>query len=238
MTATKIIIVDDDCALCEQTVEYLSLSGFDVVGVGSAAELYRRLAVEDFAIIVLDVRLPDEDGLSIATHIRKSRNVGIIMATASGETADRILGYEAGADLYLTKPIDFKELVAAVNNLTQRIGAPSAPDRNGPNPKMDSWLFDQLSYTLKAPNGKPVRLTSNEVSLLALFARSQGSVVARGDLLSSLGYDPQDPSNRNLDAGLRRLRLKTESQTGVALPLRAVHAVGYVFEAGLQNARI
>ena len=120
MTATKIIIVDDDCALCEQTVEYLSLSGFDVVGVGSAAELYRRLAVEDFAIIVLDVRLPDEDGLSIATHIRKSRNVGIIMATASGETADRILGYEAGADLYLTKPIDFKELVAAVNNLTQR----------------------------------------------------------------------------------------------------------------------
>lgn len=232
----RIIVVEDEDGLREQLVTYLTLSGFDACPAASAGELYRRMAVERFGIVVLDLRLPDEDGLSIATHLRQQLDVGIIMLTARTGSEDRTRGFEAGADIYLTKPLEMRELVAAVRSLSRRLGLDA--DRGataGPCPTPPetppAWHLDKAAFTLEAPNGKQVNLTINEVSLLARLTAQSGVVVSRGELLGALGYDPLDPGNRNLDAALRRLRLKVEASVGCQLPVRTIHSVGYIFEA-------
>ncbi len=217
----KIIVVEDDSDLRDQVVTYLRLSGFETVGVGSAAELYRRMAVETFMIMVLDLRLPDGDGLSVAAYVRAHTSMGIIMVTARGDIEDRLLGRKAGADVYLPKPVDLRELVAAIEVLTGRL-APAETPLHG------QWQLECGRFGLTAPNGKTAPLTANEQALLVRLTSPCGVVAPRGELLAVLGYDPDDPSNRNLDAALRRLRIKVEETTGAALPLRTVHSVGYL----------
>ena len=227
----SVIVVEDDILIRDQVVSYLELSGFKVVGVGSAAELYRRLAAESFDVILLDLGLPDEDGLSVAAHIRQRGGVGIIMTTARGEGEDRVKGYDAGADIYMAKPIDFTELVAAVRSLSRRMGTAIVE----PNEAADNtiWRFSETSLHMVAPNGIVIRLTSNEIALMQCFLQSNGAIASRSSLLQAMGYAPNDPGNRSLDAALRRLRLKTEKQCGVPLPVQTVHTVGYVFEGKL-----
>ena len=219
-----IIVVEDDADLREQMVTYLSLSGFTTFGVGSAAELYRRMAVEVFGVLILDLRLPDEDGLSIAAHVRAHSTSGIIMVTARNHIEDRVLGHDAGADAYLSKPVDMRELVAAAKSLFRRLGDIARPADRG-----ESWCLDRAAFTLSTPGGLSVAVTPNEMSLLRELAASSGMVVGRGALLGVLGYDPSDVGNRNLDAALRRLRLKVVGKTGVSLPIRTVNSVGYMF---------
>lgn len=213
-------------------VAYLTLSGFVTVGVGSAAELYRCMAVESFSVLVLDLNLPGENGLSIAAHVRSLANIGIIMVTASVAPEDRVRGLVAGADIYLPKPVELRELAVAAQNLSRRLerAPPSAvapPMR--PTPQGGAhWQFDQAGFTLVATNGKSAHLTAKEVTLLARLTSQCGVAVSRGELLATLGYDSEDPTNRNLDAALRRLRLKVEEQTGEVLPIRTIHSVGYM----------
>lgn len=228
----RIIVVEDTADLREQVVTFLSLSGFDVVGVGSAAELYRRMAVETFSVVVLDLRLPDEDGLSIAAHVRRQPNIGIIMVTSRATTADRVRGFDAGADIYLPKPVEMSELVAAVRSLGRRLHPAQAAAGLVAGEKGDGacWRFDRAGFALVAPGGHAARLTAKEVALVDRLTAHPGTVASRGALLAALGYDPEDPGNRNLDAALRRLRLKVEEQTTEALPLRTVHSVGYAFD--------
>lgn len=224
-----IIVVEDDDDLREQMTSYLRLSGFKASGVASAAELYRRMAVETFGVMVLDLRLPDEDGLSVAAHVRAHAGMGIVMVTARGQVEDRIRGHEAGADVYLPKPVDMRELVAAVRNLLRRMGEEPRPPA-----RPDRWCLDRAAFTLSAPGGLSVAITPNEMSLLRELASSAGSVVGRGRLLGALGYDPGDVGNRNLDAALRRLRLKVAGKTGIPPPIRTVHSVGYVLSEDME----
>lgn len=225
MSDEKIIVVEDDADLRSQVCAYLTLSGFTVVEAGSAAELYRRMAVESAAVIVLDLRLPDEDGLTVAAHVRNHSRVGIIMMTARGEIEDRLRGLEAGADIYLAKPVDLRELNASIRSLCRRMGL--GTDTTVPSVR-DGWHLVRNSFSLMGPTGRSVSLTANEVALLNRLTVPCGTVVGRGDLLAVLGYAPDDPSNRNLDAALRRLRLKVEQSVGLPLPLRTVHSVGYL----------
>lgn len=227
----KIIVVDDDVDLLKQVIDYLRLAGLDAVGVGSATEMYRRMAIEPFSIVVLDLRLPDEDGLSIAAYLRANTRIGIIMVTARSESDDRVRGWEAGADVYLAKPVNLRELVAAINGLAERLGdalEPAVPLANGP------WMLDVNRFRLSAPNGRSAALTANEIALLKRLASPWGVAVPRGELLAVLGYPADDPSNRNLDAALRRLRLKVGDMIGMSLPIRTVHSVGYQISEEMQ----
>lgn len=221
----RVVVVEDDAFLRDQVVTYLTLSGFQACGVGSAAELYRRMAMEKFSILVLDLRLPDEDGLSIAEHVRSRSDMRIIMVTARSATDDRIRGREAGADVYLTKPVDLEELVAAVKNLYRRL--PSQPSETAPTTV--GWVLNRATFLLRAPNGGTATLTPTDMALFSRLASAAGAVVGRSELLDVLGHDPRDPGNRNLDAAVRRLRTKVERATGLPLPIRTVHAVGYQF---------
>lgn len=177
------------------------------------------MAVETFAILILDYRLPGENGLSIAAHVRAHSATGIIMLTAKNSIEDRLRGHEAGADFYLTKPVDLRELGASVRTLFRRLEITDQKPR---------WTVDESGFTLFAPNGRSVPLTPNELALLRPLASPSGVVVSRSALLTALGYAPDDIANRNLDAALRRLRLKVRDQTGDALPLRTVHSIGYM----------
>ncbi len=226
MSELRVVVVEDEEDLRAQVVDYLELSGFTVVGLGSAAELYRHLAVEPCDIIVLDLRLPDEDGLAIARHLRCRHHIGIIMMTARGATEHRVQGFEAGADVYMPKPVELRELAAAARNLGRRVapgGTPTAPA------KATDWAFDEPGFQIVAPNGAAVPLTATELSLMRLLIGAAGSVVPRGALLAAMGYDPGDPGNRNLDAAIRRLREKTKRATGQPLPVRTVQSIGYAF---------
>ena len=219
-----IIVVEDDADLREQMVAYLSLSGFAASGVGSAAEFYRRMAVESCDIVVLDLRLPDEDGLAIAAHVRAHTATGIVMVTARNRIDDRVRGHEAGADAYLPKPVDMRELVAIIKSLQRRLGGDTPQAA-----RISGWRLDCSAFTLSAPGGQTVAVTPNEMALLRALAAAAGTVVGRGALLGVLGYDPCDVGNRNLDAALRRLRLKVAELTDTSLPIRTVHSVGYLF---------
>jgi len=223
-----IIVVEDEPDLREEIVAYLTLSGLDAEGVGSAAELYRRMAVSHVDILVLDLRLPDEHGLSIASYVRANSATGIIMVTAQNEPEDRLRGREAGADVYMSKPVELAELVAAIRTLSARLEGETRD--NIASGSGQDWLLDLGRFTLTTPDGREAHVTANELALLHRMASPWGVTVKRGALLEQLGYDAADPSNRNLDAALRRIRLKVKAETGRSLPLRTVHAVGYVMQ--------
>ena len=225
----KVIVVEDEIRLRDQMVAYLTLSGLDVTGVGSAAELYRCLVAERFSVIILDIGLPDEDGLSVARHVRAQGDVGIIMVTARGATPERVRGFEAGADIYMTKPVEFSELLAAVGNLARRVKSSTLAQSAPPPPQQDQWTFDQTAFSLRPPKGPAISLTAKEMALITKFQQCQGKVVRRSDLLLALGYPPHDIDNRSLDAAIRRLRLKVTEQAGVFLPIQTIHAIGYLF---------
>ena len=227
--AIKVIIVEDEDDLREQTVSYLSNSGFSVSSARCAAELYRLLAVEQFSVVILDLCLPDEDGLSIAVHLRSQRNMGIVVTSARGAVSDRIVGLDAGVDVYLPKPINFAELSAVIRNLARRVqgeGASSSILENG-------WILDRQKFSLTAPNGLSIRITPHEVAILHHLKQCNSVAATRADLLNVLGYSAENPNNRNVDAAIRRLRLKAEDQAQTALPIRTIHSVGYVFEGVL-----
>lgn len=233
MDKPRIIVIEDDHDLRQQVVEYLDLSGFAVVGVGSASELYRRMAVEAFDVLVIDIRLPGEDGLSIASHVRTHTDTAIIMVTARPAAEARPQALAAGADVFMAKPLVLPDLVAAIRGLTTR-PQPLAPAPGPAVAAADGWALNRNAFTLTAPGGATIPLTATELALLGRLCAPCQAVVPRGDLLATMGYDPADPSNRNLDAALRRLRLKTRQISGLSLPLRTVHAVGYALTEDLR----
>lgn len=222
----RIIIAEDDVDLREGLEECLSLQGLSVVGVGSALELFQRLAVEEFNIAIIDVGLPDQSGFDIAALLAKRRDMGVIMLTARGTTEDRIRGFSSGADLYFVKPVDCRELAAAIENLSRRV-EPTPPGSCAPQA---AWVFDRVHWTLRTAD-VTIDLTSAEIRLLDCILSRPGETMGRLELLTALGYGQDEAGNRNLEAIVRRLRRKIEMEARVKAPIQTVHSRGYLFSA-------
>jgi len=222
------ILVEDDLDLRASLVDALSTAGHQVMGVGSAVELYQRLAVDQFDAAILDVNLPHYDGLSIASYLSEKTDMAIVMITGRGASEDRVKGYLSGADLYLVKPVDCEELSAALETLVRKRrnrltkGLPAA-----------SWRLDRSAFRLTAPNGLGVLLTRREAQLLENLTRAPGAIVTRGEILNLLGYDGGDTESRALDAAISRLRAKVQAECDVSLPLQTVQGVGFVFSIAI-----
>lgn len=232
----RIIVVEDELALREDMVEHLESCGHDVRGAESGQELNDLMAEQRAEILILDVNLPGgEDGFRIASRLRRDSEVGIIMLTARGMSVDRIVGLELGADVYLVKPVDFREIQAQVGTLTRRMqqntSAAPAPvlvvDEGG----SDVWAFDPLGWSLTAPNGNSIKLTANETRLMDLLTIEPGQPVTREQIYQALGKRFWNPGDRSIDSMVRRLRTKVEEELNQPLPVQAVHAVGYTFTA-------
>ena len=233
----NVTVVEDDPDLCGSIVRYLTLVGMNITRAGSGAELDQVLTGFTPDLLVLDVNLPGEDGFSIAARLRSSSKMGIVMLTARGQLNDRVLGLTAGADAYLVKPVQFRELEAVIHSLTRRLrDAPpeEKPDRSDEAGR--AWGFDAASWSLITPAGKQVPLTNAEYRVLQVLTAEPGASVARDEIASALGKSVGGYDDRSIDAVMARLRRKVTVATGENLPIRAVRSVGYVF-AALVEAR-
>jgi len=239
----RIAVVEDEAPLRADLVEYLSACGHEVTGCGDGRELDTALDRQDIDIIILDVNLPGEGGFSIAGRLRSHSEVGIIMLTARGVNVDRVVGLEVGADVYLVKPVELRELEAQVRTLSRRIRTPQViAEALHADPAHSSattasvagtteWIYDQLTWTLISPDGKAIKLTGNERVFVALLVARPGEPVSRDEIFRALGKRGWDPADRSVDSMVRRLRAKGEELFGRALPIESVHSVGYAFAA-------
>lgn len=240
MTTPSIIVIEDEDSLRSDMVEYLTACGFDTVGARNGAELDQILAARTASAVVLDVNLPGEDGFKIAARLRDSYDLGIIMVTARGSTVDRVVGLEIGADAYLVKPVEMRELEAQVKSLLRRLSeraaaAPAPTTGEGTASAADGeeakWLLDPTEWTLTSPAGVKVSLTSMEMKLTGLLAGQARQPATRDQISQTLYNRRWNPEDRSIDTVVGRLRHKIEAQIGGPAPLKSVHGVGYVFSA-------
>ena len=233
----RIIVVEDEADLRDDLVEYLSRCGFDVRGASSGVELDGLLDNGGADVIVLDINLPDEDGFSVARRVRTASHAAIIMLTARSGLIDRVIGLELGAEVYLVKPVDFREIEAQIKALVRRINKGAAPTNGDAVPPPSSpvadakkcWQFDDVEWRIQPPEGDPVPLTATEYKFLSLLVVAPGEPVSRQDISIALTGRDWDPYSRSIDSLVRRLRIKVEERTGCPLPVQAVHGVGYAF---------
>lgn len=227
--AARIVVVEDETALREDVVEYLRHCGHFAVGVPSGAALDELLSRGAFDLAILDVGLPGEDGFAIARRLRERSGIGIVMLTARGQSIDRISGLEIGADAYMVKPVELRELEAQVRTLLRRVHAAGMPVAAAP--EASAWTFEPVTWRLVAPSGTAVRLTAAEHKFLALLTHHPAQPVSRAEVFRMLGKRQWEAGDRSVDSLVRRLRAKVRQQTGEDLPVQSVHAIGYAFTA-------
>jgi DNA-binding response OmpR family regulator len=216
----SVVVVEDNETLRDELVLYLSEEGFAVRGVGSGQELNDAMEALPTDILILDLNLPEEDGISITRRIRRSLpTVGIIMLTARLRSTDRLEGYASGADVYLTKPTRPEELVAVVRNLFSRLGV-----RVDPAP----WEIDMAGSTLHSPKGLQIELTANEARLLMALTVN-GQFLDHAALLSRFGGEAQSEkiNKSRLEVLISRLRTKLGPHISHGFDIRAVRGQGY-----------
>ena len=216
-----LLVVDDDQRLRALLQKYLSANGFRVSAAADAEEARTLMKSMAFDLLILDVMMPGETGLDLTRAVRAQSQVPILILTARGESEDRIAGFEYGADDYLPKPFEPRELVLRCGALLRRSATPAvSPHREV---KMGEAVFDPERGELRR-KGKPVRLTSSEAALLKLFAANAGRPFSRMDLCTRLGVALE----RSIDVQVTRLRRKIEEDPKLPLYIQTVRGVGYV----------
>ena len=224
----RLLLIDDDTRLTAMVGDYLTGAGYAVVAVGSLAAGRRHLQSESFDALVLDLMLPDGDGLELCSEVRASprtRGLPLLMLTARGEALDRIVGLELGADDYLPKPFEPRELLARVKALLRRSATPMGDD--------EVLRFGRLEIDLGARqarlDGKPCDLTSHQFDLLVVLAQGAGRVLSRDQIMDGLKGHPLEAFDRSIDVHVSRIRAAIEEDPKAPKRLLTVRGVGYVF---------
>ncbi|WP_090676299.1 response regulator [Aureimonas jatrophae] len=218
--APHILVVDDDRRIRTLLSRFLSERAFRVSTAADAAEARRILAGLEFDLLVVDVMMPGESGLDFVRAVSPTRTIPILMLTARAETDDRISGLEAGADDYLAKPFDPRELLLRVNNILKRGSA--QPIHKVENVRFGPFSFSLVRRELRR-GAEIIRLTDREQEIMTLFAHKAGETIQRQDLLS----DEADVGERTVDVQINRLRRKIESDPANPLWLQTVRGIGY-----------
>lgn len=225
-----ILVVDDDADLRELLKRYLSEQGYEVAGVEDGPAMDAFLAKQPAQLIILDLMLPGEDGLSIAKRLRGSHDIPIIMLSARGDEVDRIVGLEVGADDYLPKPFNPRELLARIRAVLRRPAAAGA-EQDGDEEQI--FTFGPYHFNLTTReldrNGEKVTLTTGEFALLAIFVQHPNRVLSRDKLVDMIkGFD-RSPFDRSIDVRVTRLRRKIEPDPTSPIYIHTVWGEGYRF---------
>ncbi|MCX6164497.1 MAG: response regulator transcription factor [Ignavibacteriae bacterium] len=223
-----ILIIDDDTKLNELLSEYLTNNGYSCIVSEIPSDAFTKLRKNNFDLIILDVMLPEMDGFEVCKNIRKEYDTPIIMLTARGEVTDKIVGLELGADDYLPKPFEPRELLARISSIVRRV---EGKLRLSANIKFKNFTID-INKRTAFVNEKDIELTTAEFELLFLFAKNNGKVLSRDDLMKNTRGISWESYNRSVDVMVSRLRSKLKSFSPKKEEyIKTVHSVGYMFFA-------
>lgn len=235
MVAPYVILVEDEADLREAVVEYLAMMGLDCRGVSDGPGLRAAVSEREPAVVVLDISLPGEGGLSLCRWLRRETGAGVILATAFGQPLDRVIGLEIGADDYLVKPYELRELLARIRSILRRLerapagalpAGPAEPAEPAAAPlPLGRFRFEPRSKRLLDGAGDEIRLTATELALVEIFAERPNRVLSRS-MIAELAGVRADGDTRAIDIAVMRLRKKLEDPEG-RQPIRTVRGEGY-----------
>ncbi len=220
------------------TKRFLGQFNLRVTTAGNASEAYDALAKWSVSCVVLDIMLPGEDGHSILRKLRAKSDLPVIMLTAMRDDSDRILGLELGADDYLGKPFNPRELLARIRAILRRVAAFGAPSHafDTANVRFANYVLNFRTHQLKTLDGKTISLTDGEFGLLAVLIQHQGRVLSRDQLSDFIYHSENDPLKRRIDLLVSRLRKKIESNQAEPEIIKTVWGKGYTFSGPASDA--
>jgi DNA-binding response OmpR family regulator len=236
LTGSKLLIVEDDRAVFRLLQSYLEREGYSVVNAETVASMRRIIDSTPISMVLLDVGLPDEDGWSALKWLRARSDLPIIMLTGKGEMTDKVVGLELGADDYLAKPFELRELLARIRTLQRRTEKVAAATAAGPAGEAGGgkitfagWVLDPASHLVKSEAGETLHLTQAEFRILSLLAKNPNAVVPRDDLMTAAAGRDWDPFDRSVDVHISNLRKKLDLDPDLPSLIRTVRGAGYMF---------
>jgi two-component system, OmpR family, response regulator len=235
VSTTHIAVLDDEPDITRLVARYFGAQGFRVSELHQGAALAALMQEDPPALVLLDLGLPGEDGFAIARQLREHHRVGLVIVSGRGEAIDKVVGLEVGADDYVTKPFDLRELLARVKAVLRRLEA--APGAAAAAPV--GWRVAGFGVELSARRvatalGSEVALTAGEFDLLVTFCRHPGRVLSRDFLLEATRGREAGPFDRTIDVQVGRLRRKLEAESGQATLIKSVRGAGYLLTAPVQ----
>jgi two-component system phosphate regulon response regulator OmpR len=225
----RVLIVEDDRQVRETVADYLESQGYGVAHAGDGQAMRKALAEQLPDVVLLDIRLPGEDGLALARWLRERHEVAIIMVTAADEVIDRVVGLEVGADDYIAKPFDLRELLARIKSVLRRSSRPAAAGAASRRVSFGPCTLDLDRHQLTGRDGEEIPLTGMEFDLLRAFAEHPNRVLSRDQLLTLTRNREWEPFDRSIDIRIARLRRKIELDPDKPKTIKTVRGSGYIF---------
>jgi two-component system OmpR family response regulator len=233
--ADHILVVDDDAEIRSLTAEYLRRSGLRVTAAADGREMRQVLEASRVDLVVLDLMMPGEDGLTLCRDLRARSNLPVVMLTARGDELDRIIGIEMGADDYLAKPFNPRELLARIKSVLRRARALPEPAAEARRLRFAGWTLDLVTRDLGSPDGTLVPLSGTEFRLLKAFVEHPNHVLDRNQLMDlTLGREAA-PFDRSIDVQLSRLRQRLRDDAREPRIIKTVRNQGYVLAAAVER---
>jgi len=234
---SRVLIVDDDPLIRDLLQAYLSQEGYTVHCAATAEQAETLLAEQPVELVMLDIRLPGKDGLTLTRELRVRSEVGIILITGRNDEIDRIVGLECGADDYVSKPLNPRELVSRAKNLIRRVRHAQGPRPAGPAnvtlKQFGDWSLDCDRRRLIDPQGAETLLTHGEFQLLSVFLRNSGHTLSRDQLMDQIRNREWVPNDRSIDVLVGRLRRKLHDDPAEPELIITIHGAGYLFTASV-----
>jgi len=232
--SAKLLIVDDDERICRSLECYLQHEGYCVGSVSDGKAMWQYYEDSRPDLILLDIMLPGVDGITLARELRvKTPNIGIIMLTGKDDAVDTIVGLEVGADDYITKPFDNRELLARIHSVLRRLSANDNTNKATDDAKnivqFDGWQMNTDTFELIAPTGEKINLTSIEFKLLEILVHNVGRVLSRDQILQKLSSREWQPNDRSVDVLIGKLRKVLETNPSQPKLIRTIRNMGYQF---------
>ncbi len=224
-----ILVVEDEPITRDQLVSYFEDEGFKVTSTGSGDEVLPIVMDSDVILVLLDIKLPGKDGLTLTREIRTQSDIGIILVTSKQEQIDRILGLESGADDYVTKPFDPRELLSRARNLIRRVHIQQKQRRKNHIRSFEGWQLDLNKRELTSPEGTQTTLSAGEYQLLLAFMEQAGEVMNRDQLMNRIRNREWFPDDRYIDVLVGQLRKKLGERAANAKIIATIHGTGYLF---------
>lgn len=242
-----LLVVEDEPLTRALLVSYFQQEGYRVSEADNGDAVLALLAEDPVDVVLLDIKLPGKDGLTLARELRTRSDIGIVLVTSKNDEIDRIVGLELGADVYVTKPFNPRELLAQIKNLLRRVRAPQRDDLDGGRHdgddswkangasgsvrRFEGWILDFNTHLLTSPQGEAERLTRDELQLLSAFLHNAGRALSREQLLDKIRDRDWCPTDRTVDVLVSRLRRKLRDNPADPRFIVTLHGRGYLFAA-------